>query len=603
VEYSKQVRNKYPYFKQFLSDLDSICDFNLTNSYYYTINKKPKGIFIEIKEYNDSYTPVIIEEFLVWDIKQKVINVDNLKKYKSDDSTEYSFSQNFNYLIQAMDYYPYYGNYKWYDDVISLLKDKNDCSNEDLEILARAYANIANNLVENGQYGIFEDSLEVKPDLNYKLTQSRLKDYLKFVELSLTNYEIIKRRNSSFQSYLFADISLKVAHEYMHIYYTLKNYGFDNLALEFLKKVDYRPEYLHWAKSYLEKCDKNSFLFTYGDSDTYPLWYVQDFLNFRKDVKVINLSFLGSFQHQNHIKDRNGLKLSFNLEKAYDKNCGIIFFRGDKNSKYNLTERTIQFFDKVNISIENNGEVDISLPIEGTYNGKKINLFSDKYYLNLEELFILDILSNYPTFKIYYTSYYNFPSRGYINNISVFELSEESFLYSSKSIDLARKSLQEVNLTPFKSYNYFLFSQTRELANYIKLYENEKFEDFIKEWMKQMPDTSLINRNCIYEVANRYSMIDIKSGMDISLYPKKEMLKYLVKSIQGLTFSRETYIEDLYLLKAIINLKTVFANFSVNASWTMISDILLEKLMLNSVIQNQVIQKELKTCIFFLKND
>ena len=56
------------------------------------------------------------------------------------------------------------------------------------------------------------------------------------------------------------------------------------------------------AKDYLESCDKNAILFSFGDNDTYPLWYAQEVEGIRPDIRVINYSLLGIDWYINQLR-------------------------------------------------------------------------------------------------------------------------------------------------------------------------------------------------------------------------------------------------------------------------------------------------------------
>ena len=56
------------------------------------------------------------------------------------------------------------------------------------------------------------------------------------------------------------------------------------------------------AIDYLESCAPNAIVFTFGDNDTYPLWYAQEVEGVRKDIRLINNSLLGIDWYINQLR-------------------------------------------------------------------------------------------------------------------------------------------------------------------------------------------------------------------------------------------------------------------------------------------------------------
>lgn len=69
-----------------------------------------------------------------------------------------------------------------------------------------------------------------------------------------------------------------------------------NLARMNWHDNDRRGNFMAYDYSYnlLQSCAKDAILFTNGDNDTFPLWYLQDVEGMRRDIRIVNLSLVNT---------------------------------------------------------------------------------------------------------------------------------------------------------------------------------------------------------------------------------------------------------------------------------------------------------------------
>ena len=172
------------------------------------------------------------------------------------------------------------------------------------------------------------------------------------------------------------------------------------------------PFVLETNRAMLTSCSENSILFTNGDDDTFPAWYLQEIEKVRDDVIIVNLSLLNSLYYVKYLRDFKGLDI--NLSDSELENMKEKIWPRSREEIIKLTNFDTEQFHVENLRLNINHSY-VSEDYDKLTVPDQLVLSIIKKYINTKNIYFGDV--SWSDYSVAFALYDHLVSEGLIKKI------------------------------------------------------------------------------------------------------------------------------------------------------------------------------------------